>query len=115
MLEDAYWKWHTSGLAAVTACSEAVAASMVVNRARDKAVPAVLVVEVAGGGSRVWGSGGGGQASLGGWAVVNSCLQQFQICDTQHHVVTADCTDTEPFLCMSSIGTTHSVLLIGTL
>jgi len=51
-----------------------VAVTMVVSKARDKAVPAVLLAEVLEDGSRVAGSGGGGQASLGGWGSLNSCL-----------------------------------------
>ena len=61
-------------LAEVWGCSEAVAVKMVVSKARDSAVPAVLLAEVVKDGSRVAGSGGGGQASLGGWGSVNSCL-----------------------------------------
>ncbi len=47
---------------------------MVVSKARDKAVPAVLLAEVLKDESRVAGSGGGGQANLGGWGSLNSCL-----------------------------------------
>lgn len=45
-----------------------------VSKARDKVVPAMLLAEVLEGGRRVAGSGGGGQASLGGWGSLNSCL-----------------------------------------
>lgn len=64
----------TSALAAVGGLSEAVAARMVVSSARDRAVPVALVGPVAAGASRVLGSGGAGQASLGGWGSVKSCL-----------------------------------------
>ena len=47
---------------------------MVVSKAKDSAVPAVLLAEVVEDGSRVAGSGGWGQASLGGWGSLNSCL-----------------------------------------
>lgn len=47
---------------------------MVVSKAKDSAVPAVLFAEVAKDGSRVAGSGGGGQTSLGEWGSSNSCL-----------------------------------------
>lgn len=47
---------------------------MVVSKARDSAVPAVLLTQVVEDGSRGAGSGGGGQASLGGWGSLNSCL-----------------------------------------
>ena len=44
------------------------------SRARDKAVPVVLVEALAAGGRRVLGSGGAGHASLGGWGSKKSCL-----------------------------------------
>ena len=64
----------TSALAAVGVLSEAVAARMVVRRARDRAVPVELVDALVAGGSRELGSGGAGQASLGGGGSKKSCL-----------------------------------------
>ena len=64
----------TSALAAVGVLSEAVAARMVVSKARDKAVAVVLADALTAGGRRVLGSGGAGQASLGGWGSKKSCL-----------------------------------------
>lgn len=64
----------TSALAAVGVLSEAVAAKMVVRRARDRAVPVELVGALVAGSSRVVGSGEAGQASLGGWGSEKSCL-----------------------------------------
>lgn len=68
---------------------------MVFNNARDKAVPAVLVAEVFGGGRRVAGSGGGGQDSLGGWGAVNSCLHT--------HVKLAHPHQRNPIVCVSCL------------